>query len=174
VKFVPTGLPGVVLIEPTVHADARGFFYESYRKDLFAANGLTTELVQDNHSKSARGTLRGLHWQAEPHAQVKLCRATAGEVFDVVVDVRTGSPTFGKWTSATLSAENKRMIWIPAGFAHGFQVTSDTAEFLYKTSDFYSPADERGVLWSDPSLAIPWPIKDPIVSSKDAKLPALR
>ena len=171
-KFVPTELPGVVLVEPTVFADARGFFYESWRRDIFAKNGLDVELVQDNHSRSARGTLRGLHFQ-HPHGQVKLCRVTSGEVYDVVVDVRAGSATFGRWTAASLSAENRRMIWIPAGFAHGFQVVSESAEFLYKCSDYYAPGDEHGVVWNDPALAIPWPVATPIVSAKDAKLPRL-
>ena len=172
-KLVSTELSGVFLIEPAVHADQRGFFYEAWRRDAFAKQGLDADLVQDNHSRSAQGTLRGLHFQ-HPHGQVKLCRVTHGEVFDVVVDVREKSPTFGKWTAAMLSADNKRMIWIPAGFAHGFQVVSAHAEFLYKCSDYYSPDDERGVIWNDPALAIPWPLPDPIISAKDEKLPLLR
>lgn len=175
-KVIPTDLSGVVVLEPIVHADARGFFYESYRKDVFARAGLTDELVQDNHSRSVRGTLRGLHFQIAPHAQVKLCRVTQGEVFDVVVDVRPQSPTFGKWISQVLSAENKKMIWIPAGFAHGFCVTSETAEFVYKCSDYYAPECERGVRWDDPEIGIAWPLAGaaPIVSAKDQKLPPLR
>ncbi|HVO29247.1 MAG TPA: dTDP-4-dehydrorhamnose 3,5-epimerase [bacterium] len=176
-KVIPTELPGVVVLEPVVHADARGFFYESYRKDVFARAGLNAELVQDNHSRSVRGTLRGLHFQTEPHAQVKLCRVTQGEVFDVVVDVRPGSATFGKWVSQILSAENKTMIWIPAGFAHGFYVTSETAEFVYKCSDYYAPECERGVRWDDPEIGVRWPIAagiTPIVSAKDQRLPPLR
>lgn len=172
-KVVATPLAGVFLIEPAVHADSRGFFMETWHRKRFAEAGLESDFVQDNHSRSNRGALRGLHFQ-EPHAQVKLVRVVQGEVFDVCVDVRRGSPTFGKAYWATLSAENRTQMWIPAGFAHGFVTTSETAEFVYKCSDFYSAKDERGIRWNDPALAIPWPVKDPIVSKKDESLPFLK
>ena len=172
-KVVATPLAGVFLIEPAVHTDPRGFFMETWHRKRFAEAGLDSEFVQDNHSKSTRGALRGLHFQ-QPHAQVKLVRVVQGEVFDACVDVRRGSPTFGQAYWTTLSAENRRQMWIPAGFAHGFVTTSETAEFVYKCSDFYSQKDERGVRWNDPALAIPWPIADPIVTNKDATLPLLR
>ena len=168
----PTPLAGLFQIEPAVHEDARGFFCETWNRRDFEQAGLAGDFVQDNHSKSRRGALRGLHYQ-QPHPQVKLARVIAGEVFDAVVDVRRGSPTFGRAWWTTLSAANRRMLWIPVGFAHGFVTVSETAEFLYKCSDFYSPADERGILWSDPALAIPWPVKEPLVSAKDAALPKL-
>lgn len=172
-KVVATPLAGVFLIEPAVHEDARGFFMETWHRKRFAEAGLDSDFVQDNHSRSTRGALRGLHFQ-DPHAQVKHVRVVQGEVFDVCVDVRRGSPTFGKAFWATLSAENRTQMWIPAGFAHGFVTTSETAEFVYKCSDFYSAKDEKGIRWNDPSLAIPWPVKDPIVSTKDQSLPYLR
>jgi dTDP-4-dehydrorhamnose 3,5-epimerase len=162
-----TAIPGVIVIEPQVIRDARGFFLESYHQAQFADLGVSDLFVQDNHSCSRRGTLRGLHFQLRP--QAKLCRVIRGEVLDVAVDIRRGSPTFGQWTSATLSAENMRQIYIPRGFAHGFLVLSEVAEFLYKCSDFYDPASEHGVHWSDPQLAIDWGITDPIVSAKDAR-----
>lgn len=166
-KLVPTAIPDVLLIEPKVFGDERGFFYESWNKRSFAELGINAEFVQDNHSKSQRNVLRGLHYQIE-HAQGKLVRATAGEVYDVVVDLRRSSPTFGQWVSFTLSAENRRMAWIPPGFAHGFCVTSDSAEFLYKTTDYWSPAYERTLLWSDARLAIPWPLTgEPLLAAKD-------
>ncbi len=167
-----TAIPGVIVIEPQVFRDARGFFFESYHQAQFAELGVSDLFVQDNHSCSRRGTLRGLHFQLH-HPQAKLCRVMRGEVLDVAVDIRRGSPTFGKWTSATLSAENMRQIYIPRGFAHGFLVVSEVAEFLYKCSDFYDPASERGVHWSDPQLAIDWGIADPIVSAKDSRHPRL-
>jgi dTDP-4-dehydrorhamnose 3,5-epimerase len=172
VKFVRTDLPGVVLVEPTIHEDPRGWFMEIYHRERFADAGLADKLVQDNHSRSVRGTLRGLHFQY-PHGQVKLVRVVRGEVFDACVDVRRGSPTFGRAFWTVLSEENRRQMWIPAGFAHGFCVLSETADFVYKCSDFYSPADDRGVLWNDSSLGIPWPVQDPLVSDKDARLPRL-
>lgn len=166
-KLVPTAIPDVLLIEPKVFGDERGFFYESWNKRSFAELGIHAEFVQDNHSKSQRNVLRGLHYQIE-HAQGKLVRATAGEVYDVVVDLRRSSPTFGQWISFTLSAENRRMAWIPPGFAHGFCVTSESAEFLYKTTDYWSPAHERTLLWSDARLAIPWPLTgEPLLAAKD-------
>ena len=167
-----TAIPGVIVIEPQVFRDARGFFLESYHQAQFIALGVSDLFVQDNHSCSRRGTLRGLHYQLR-HQQAKLCRVIRGEVLDVAVDIRRGSPTFGKWTSATLSAENMRQIYIPRGFAHGFAVRSEVAELLYKCSDFYDPASEHGVHWSDPQLAIDWGIGDPIVSAKDSRYPRL-
>ena len=167
-----TAIPGVIVIEPQVFRDARGFFFESYHRAQFADLGVSDLFVQDNHSRSRRATLRGLHFQLQ-HPQAKLCRVIRGEVLDVAVDIRRGSPTFGKWTSTTLSAENMRQIYIPRGFAHGFVVLSEVAEFLYKCSDFYDPACEHGVHWSDPQLAIDWGIADPIVSAKDSRYPRL-
>jgi dTDP-4-dehydrorhamnose 3,5-epimerase len=158
----------VVLVEPRVFGDERGFFYESYNRREFASAGLDAEFVQDNHSRSARGVLRGLHYQIE-HPQGKLVRVTAGEVFDVVVDMRKSSPVFGKWVGVTLSGDNKRSLWIPPGFAHGFLVVSDFADFLYKTTDYWYPEFERTLLWSDPALAIDWPIEGtPTLAAKDA------
>lgn len=167
-KVTDTSLPGVKLIEPKVFGDERGFFYESFNRKAFAeAVGVDVDFVQDNHSRSTRGVLRGLHYQLPPHAQGKLVRVVAGEVFDVAVDLRKSSPTFGKWAGVILSAENKKQLWLPAGFAHGFCVLSDWAEFLYKTTDYYSPAHERCVKWDDPTLAIDWPVKSPVLSAKD-------
>jgi dTDP-4-dehydrorhamnose 3,5-epimerase len=163
-------IPDVLLIEPKVFGDARGFFFESYNRREFAkATGIDVEIVQDNHSKSGRGVLRGLHYQIR-QPQGKLVRVIAGEVWDVAVDLRKSSPSFGRWVGFTLSAESKRMAWIPPGFAHGFVVTSDSAEFLYKTSDYYAPEHERAILWNDPQLAIRWPIEgEPLVAEKDRK-----
>ena len=166
-KIIPTSIPGVVLLEPKVFGDERGFFYESWNKRTFAELGIDGDFVQDNHSTSARNVLRGLHYQVR-QAQGKLVRVTAGEVYDVAVDLRRSSPTFGRWVGFTLSAEDKRMAWIPPGFAHGFFVTSDSAEFLYKTTDYYSPTHERTLLWNDPQLAIPWPLDgEPLLAAKD-------
>ncbi len=156
-KVTPTALPDVKLIEPRVFGDDRGFFFESWNARAFAAAGLDATFVQDNHSRSRRGVLRGLHYQIE-HAQGKLVRCVAGEVFDVVVDLRRSSPTFGRSVGVTLSAENRRMLWVPPGFAHGFLVVSDFAEFLYKTTDYWYPEHERTLLWNDPALAIDWPL----------------
>jgi len=171
-RRIETSLPGVFLIEPNLFSDERGFFYESYHKAKFAEIGITCEFVQDNHSKSTRGTLRGLHYQLT-HPQAKLCRVVHGEVLDVVVDIRRGSPAFGKSMSAVLSADNKMMIYIPAGFAHGFVVLSEAAEFLYKCDDFYYPAEERGIAWNDPDLRIEWGINEPVISRKDRLHPRL-
>lgn len=157
----------MLLLRPQVHEDTRGFFFESYHQAKLADLGIREVFVQDNHSKSCRNTLRGLHYQLK-HPQAKLCRVVQGEVLDVAVDVRVGSPHFGRWVSAVLSAENKQQIFVPAGFAHGFAVLSETAEFLYKCSDFYFPEDERGILWSDPGLGIPWEVSEPVISRKDA------
>ena len=166
----PTSLPEVLILEPKVFGDARGFFFESFNaRDFAQSTGLDVQFVQDNHSKSAKGVLRGLHYQIE-HPQGKLVRVTQGEVFDVAVDLRRSSPTFGKWEGVVLSAENKRQLWVPPGFAHGFVVLSDTAEFLYKTTDYYAPEHERCIAWNDPTLAIQWPDfgEEPKLSAKDA------
>jgi dTDP-4-dehydrorhamnose 3,5-epimerase len=168
VRVTPTALPDVLLIEPRVFGDERGFFFESWNRRAFAEAGLEAEFVQDNHSRSGRNVLRGLHYQIE-HAQGKLVRVTSGEVFDVAVDIRRSSPTFGKWVGMMLSAEKKSMLWIPPGFAHGFLVVSDAAEFLYKTTDYWYPEHERTMLWNDPVLAITWPLTDaPTLAAKDA------
>ncbi|WP_263768642.1 dTDP-4-dehydrorhamnose 3,5-epimerase [Propionivibrio soli] len=170
-KITRLAIPDVVLLEPRVFGDERGFFYESFNARAFQdATGVDAEFVQDNHSKSARGVLRGLHYQLAPRAQGKLVRAVVGEVFDVAVDLRPDSPTRGQWVGDRLSAGNKRQMWIPAGFAHGFLVLSDTAEFLYKTTDYYSPAHERCIAWNDPQLAVDWPLREPpVLSAKDAQ-----
>jgi len=167
-KVTPTALPGVTLIEPRVFADERGFFMETWNARAFAAAGLAAAFVQDNHSRSRRGVLRGLHYQIE-HAQGKLVRCLAGEVFDVVVDLRRGSTTFGRSLGLTLSAEDRRMLWVPPGFAHGFLVMSEYAEFLYKTTDYWYAEHERTLLWNDAALGIDWPIAvAPILTQKDA------
>jgi dTDP-4-dehydrorhamnose 3,5-epimerase len=175
-KATPLAIADVLLIEPKVFGDERGFFYESFNQRAFnEATGLDCCFVQDNHSKSARNVLRGLHYQLPPKAQGKLVRVIAGEVFDVAVDIRRQSPTFGKWVGEVLSAANKRQMWIPPGLAHGFLVLSDTAEFLYKTTDYWAPELERGILWNDPDLAIDWPlVGEPLLSAKDAQGSALR
>lgn len=167
-QVIRSELPGVLVLEPKVFGDARGFFYESFNARAFEqATGLACELVQDNHSRSQRGVLRGLHYQVQ-QAQGKLVRVTAGEVFDVVVDLRSSSPSFGRWLGVHLSAENKRQVWIPEGFAHGFLVLSEVAEFLYKTTDYYAPEHERCIRWDDPTLAIDWPLDGPPqLSAKD-------
>ncbi|OQW90187.1 MAG: dTDP-4-dehydrorhamnose 3,5-epimerase [Rhodoferax ferrireducens] len=164
----PTALPEVLILEPKVFGDARGFFFESFNaRDFAQCTGLDVQFVQDNHSKSAKGVLRGLHYQIQ-HPQGKLVRVTQGEVFDVAVDIRKSSPTFGKWEGVMLSAENKRQLWVPPGFAHGFLVTSDSAEFLYKTSDYYHTEFERSLLWNDPALGIQWPVDgEPLLAAKD-------
>jgi dTDP-4-dehydrorhamnose 3,5-epimerase len=168
-KSIPTAVPDVLLIEPAVFGDARGFFLESWNERAFnALAGREVRFVQDNHSLSARGVLRGLHYQIQ-QPQGKLVRVVAGEVYDVAVDLRRSSPTFGRWVGERLSAANKRMMWVPEGFAHGFLVLSESAEFLYKTTDYYAPAHERALLWNDPKLAIPWPLQgEPILKPKDA------
>ena len=168
-KATPTRIPDVLVIEPKVFGDDRGFFFESFNRRAFhEATGLNVDFVQDNHSKSAHNVLRGLHYQVE-QPQGKLVRVTQGEVFDVAVDIRKGSPTYGQWVGEILSAENKKQLWIPAGLAHGFVVLSETAEFLYKTTDYYAPQHERCIAWNDPDLAIAWPIEgQPLLSAKDA------
>lgn len=171
-RCIETSIPGVVIIEPRVFEDPRGFFMETYHREKFAEAGIRCDFVQDNHSRSRRGTLRGLHYQLR-QPQAKLCRVVRGEVLDVVVDIRRGSPTFGKWTTVVLSADNRREIFVPRGFAHGFAVLSDTADFVYKCDDFYLPGDEKGILWNDPELGIEWSIEAPILSEKDRVNPRL-
>jgi dTDP-4-dehydrorhamnose 3,5-epimerase len=169
-NIIQTEIPDVLVIEPQVFEDERGFFMEVWNQQAFEAAGITTNFIQDNHSKSPHGTLRGLHYQVQ-NTQGKLVRVIAGEVYDVAVDIRRSSPTFGKWTARTLSAENKRMMWIPPGFAHGFYVTSKTAEFVYKCTDLYAPAHERAIRWNDPDIGITWPIpadSQPLLSQKDS------
>ncbi|HEY9847518.1 MAG TPA: dTDP-4-dehydrorhamnose 3,5-epimerase, partial [Candidatus Caenarcaniphilales bacterium] len=171
-KVVETLLPDVLLLEPRVFEDERGFFFESFHEHRYAEAGVNKRFVQDNHSYSCKGTLRGLHYQ-QLHPQGKLVRVTSGEVFDVAVDIRRGSPTFGKWLGVYLSAANKKQLYIPEGFAHGFCVVSEVAEFLYKCTDFYVPGDERGIIWNDPAIGIEWPLVEPLLSHKDAALPQL-
>jgi len=172
--FTRLAIPDVILIEPTVFPDERGFFIESYKYSEFAAFGIKEHFVQDNHSRSVKGVLRGLHYQRQPKAQGKLVRVVVGEIFDVGVDIRKGSPTYGKWVGEVLSAENKRMLYIPPGFAHGFCVLSEVAEVLYKTTTEYSPEHDAGIIWNDPEIGIEWPIEHPILSEKDAGLPFLK
>lgn len=175
-KVIPSQIPSVLIIEPRVFGDERGFFFESYNARQFAdAAGANVAFVQDNHSRSARGVLRGLHYQIR-QPQGKLVRVIAGEVFDVAVDIRKHSPTFGKWVGEILSAENKRMIWVPEGFAHGFLVLSEYAEFLYKTTDYWAPEHERSIAWNDPDLCIDWPLQgqSAILSAKDGAAGSFR
>jgi dTDP-4-dehydrorhamnose 3,5-epimerase len=169
-KFIPTRIPDIILIEPEIFGDERGFFLETFQMQKFSEGGIPTNFVQDNHSGSQKGTLRGLHYQIQ-QAQGKLIRVVVGEVFDVAVDLRKSSPTFGKWEGVCLSAENKLQLWIPPGFAHGFYVLSDWAEVIYKATDFYAPRWERTLLWNDPDLGIRWPLIDGsslLISSKDS------
>jgi dTDP-4-dehydrorhamnose 3,5-epimerase len=167
-----TAIPGVWEIRPRVFRDERGFFMETYHQAKFAALGITDTFVQDNHSVSTRGTLRGLHYQLR-HPQAKLCRVIEGEALDVAVDIRAGSPHFGKWASVLLSAKEQNQVYIPVGFAHGFLVLTETVQFLYKCGDFYDPTDDYGILWSDPGLGIKWDTANPLVSEKDQKHPTL-
>jgi dTDP-4-dehydrorhamnose 3,5-epimerase len=173
-KAIPTAIPDVVAFDPTVYGDARGFFYESWNRQAFAAAvGRDVEFVQDNHSASARHVLRGLHYQVQ-RPQGKLVRVVSGEVFDVAVDMRRSSRTFGRWVGERLSAENRRMLWVPEGFAHGFLVLSEMAEVLYKTTDYYFPEHDRGLLWNDPRIGIDWPLDaEPVLKPWDAQAPAL-
>ena len=166
--FIPTAIPEVILIEPKVFSDERGFFLESYQKQHFSEHGINLEFVQDNHSLSKQGTLRGLHYQTQ-QSQGKLVHVISGEIFDVAVDIRRNSPTFGKWVGDYLSSENKKLIWVPPGFAHGFYVLSPEAEVLYKATDYYAPQWERTILWNDKQLIIEWPLQghEPILSPKD-------
>lgn len=169
-KVIETAIPDVFIFEPIVFGDERGFFFESFNHKIFEdAIGRAIDFVQDNHSKSSKNVLRGLHYQDAPYAQGKLVRCVVGEVFDVAVDIRKNSSTFGQWIGVNLSADNKRQLWIPEGFAHGFVTLTDTAEFLYKASNYYSPKHERSIIWNDPSININWPVKnaDVILSNKD-------
>lgn len=171
-KFLATALSDVLIAEPTIFPDNRGHFFESYHRDKFVEHGVDLPFVQDNHSHSSRGTLRGLHYQ-QPHAQGKLVRAVSGEIFDVAVDIRVGSPTFKKWVGVVLSSQNNFQLWVPPGFAHGFCVMSDTADVIYKCTDIYTPECEQSIIWNDPTIGIEWPIKNPKLSSKDLNAPML-
>ena len=176
-KATPTAIPDVMVIEPKVFGDARGFFYESFNQAAFnAATGTALEFVQDNHSRSSKGVLRGLHYQLPPHAQGKLVRVVRGAVWDVAVDIRQGSPTFGQWVGQELTEDNHKQFWIPPGFAHGFVVLSDTADFLYKTTNYYAPQSDRGIFWNDADLAIEWPDLGVnfLLSEKDLKQAAFQ
>jgi dTDP-4-dehydrorhamnose 3,5-epimerase len=172
-EFHRLDIPDVVVVEPRVFTDQRGFFMEAYKRSEFAAAGIEEAFVQENQSRSERGVLRGLHYQRPPHAQSKLVRVLSGAVFDVAVDLRPGSPTRGRWVGVTLSAENRKTIYIPKGCAHGFCVLTDHAEIVYHTSTEYVPEAEAGIMWNDPSLAIDWPISNPIVSTRDKAWPAM-
>jgi dTDP-4-dehydrorhamnose 3,5-epimerase len=172
--FTPQSIADVILVSPKLREDERGFFAETYNEPVFRQNGIDVTFIQDNHSQSQQGVLRGLHFQRGPFAQDKLVRVVEGAVFDVAVDLRQGSNTFGKWVGVTLSAENKEMLFIPKGFAHGFAVLSETAQFLYKTSNVYSPQHDGGVRWNDPEINISWPIRSPQLSEKDNNLPRLK
>lgn len=172
--FKKLEIPEIILIEPRVFEDERGFLMETYRYSEFAKFGIKEQFNQDNHSKSKRGVLRGLHYQKYPEAQAKIIRCIKGEIFDVAVDIRKNSPTYGKWVGVILSLENKKQLYIPAGFAHGLCVLSDEAEIIYKNSAEYSPEYGRGIIWNDPEININWPIKNPIVSEKDSKNPLLK
>ncbi|MDH0900950.1 dTDP-4-dehydrorhamnose 3,5-epimerase [Comamonas aquatica] len=176
-KATPTRIPDVMVVEPKVFGDARGFFYESFNQAAFnAATGTAFTFVQDNHSRSSQGVLRGLHYQLPPHAQGKLVRVVRGAVWDVAVDIRQGSPTFGQWVGQELTEDNHKQFWIPPGFAHGFVVLSESADFLYKTTNYYAPQSDRGIAWNDPDLDIAWPNlgMDFVLSDKDRQQPALR
>jgi len=168
-KVIQTAIPDLLILEPRVFGDDRGFFFESFNRDTFRkATGIDAEFVQDNHSRSEKNVLRGLHYQVPPRAQGKLVRVVYGAVFDVAVDIRRGSPTFGRWVGETLSAENKKQLWVPPGFAHGFLTLTDAAEFLYKTTDYYAPEHERCIAWNDPKIGIKWPLTaEPVLSTKD-------
>jgi dTDP-4-dehydrorhamnose 3,5-epimerase len=167
-RFLRQSVPDVILVEPDVHRDERGFFLETWQRDRYRESGIALEFVQDNHSRSAHGVLRGLHLQVE-HPQGKLVRCVEGEVYDVAVDVRPGSPTFGQWSASTLSATNFQQLWVPPGFAHGFCVVSEHAQFEYKCTDFWARGDEITLAWDEPTLAIPWPVTDPSLSDKDRR-----
>jgi len=172
--FKKLDIPEIFLIEPKTFPDGRGFFMETYKHSDFVNMGIREYFVQDNFSRSQKGVLRGLHFQKNPNAQGKLVQCLKGTIFDVVVDIRKGSPSFGQWLSVELSEENKRMLYIPPSFAHGFVVLSETADVIYKCTKEYSPEDDRGIIWNDPDINIPWPLKDPILSEKDATFPLLK
>jgi dTDP-4-dehydrorhamnose 3,5-epimerase len=171
-RFLDAGLPGVLLVEPTVHRDDRGFFLETYHRDKYRQGGIDLEFVQDNHSRSAGRTLRGLHAQRQ-RPQGKLVRCVEGEIWDVAVDIRRGSPHFGRWVGVTLSADDFRQLWVPPGFAHGFCVLSEIAQVEYKCTDLYDPGDELGLRWDDPEIDIAWPVRQPVLSAKDRAAPTL-
>ena len=178
-KFMPftftrLQIPDVILVEPKLFTDNRGFFFESFKESVFHENGINTKFVQDNYSHSIHGVLRGLHYQKPPKAQAKLVTALSGEIFDVAVDIRKGSPTYGKWVGETLSGNNHKLLYIPEGFAHGFCVLSEDADICYKVNQEYSPEDERGIIWNDTELNITWPIDKPILQEKDSTLPVLK
>ena len=172
-RVVPTDIPDVVVIEPDIHADGRGFFLETYHAERYREHGIAGPFVQDNMSRSARHVLRGLHYQTPPKQQGKLVQCVRGEIFDVAVDIRPGSPTFKRHVAAVLSGENNELLYIPPGFAHGFVVLSEAADVVYKCTEEYSPAHDRGIIWNDPELGIPWPVDRPALSEKDGRLPAL-
>ncbi len=173
-KSIETDLDGVFILEPTVFGDHRGFFMESYTKHKFDSIGLEFDMVQDNHSLSSEtGTIRGLHYQTRPMELTKIVRCVRGEIFDVVVDIRRGSPTYGKWVSAILSAENKRQIVVPKGFAHGICTMTPNTEIIYKVDQYYSPEHDKGIIWNDPTIGIEWPVSDPVLSEKDKNQPTL-
>lgn len=169
--FEPSEIPDVLIVSPKVFADSRGFFMETFKQSAFEAAGLGLPLLQENHSRSMYRTLRGLHYQREPRAQGKLVRVVVGEIFDVAVDIRRGSPTFGRWVGVTLSADNRKSIYVPPGFAHGFCVTSAEAEVIYKTTEEYAPELEHGIAWNDPAFSIAWPISEPVLSPRDQEWP---
>jgi len=172
VRVVPTAVPGVLIVEPDVHDDGRGFFIETYHAERYREHGIDGPFVQDNHSRSVAGTIRGLHLQIR-RPQGKLVRVIEGEVYDVSVDVRRGSPTFGRWVAVTLTADNFKQCYVPPGFAHGFCVVSPIAQVEYKCTDFYDPMDEVGIAWNDPGLAISWPVREPLLSARDTRHPSL-
>ena len=172
--FKKLSIPDVMLVESQAFSDERGFFMEGFKESVFTENGIKTKFVQDNFSHSVKGVLRGLHYQKDPKSQAKLVRATSGEIFDVAVDIRKGSSTYGKWVGQVLSSQNHNLLYVPGGFAHGFCVLSNTADVLYKTSSEYYPEHERGIIWNDPDLSIKWPTNNPIVIPKDLQLPTLK
>lgn len=172
-RFVPLEIPDVIRVEPAVHRDDRGFFLETWRRSAFGDAGIDVEFVQDNRARSSRGVLRGLHYQLPPAAQGKLVGVSRGEVFDVAVDLRRGSPTFGRWVGARLRAEDQHLIWVPAGFAHGYCVLSEVADLAYKVTAEYAPDLDRGIRWDDPDVGVRWPVDEPILSEKDRALPLL-
>jgi dTDP-4-dehydrorhamnose 3,5-epimerase len=173
-KFKRLEIPEVIIVESQAFSDERGFFMEGFKESIFSTNGIKAKFVQDNYSHSIKGVLRGLHYQKNPKSQAKLLIVTRGEIFDVAVDVRKGSPTYGKWVGAILSDQNHNLLYVPEGFAHGFCVLSDTADVLYKVSSEYSPEHERGILWNDPDISIKWPMNKPIMIKKDLELPILK
>ena len=172
-NFKRLKIPDVILVEPQVFPDERGFFTETFKESIFKENGINTKFVQDNYSHSIKGTLRGLHYQKNPSAQAKLVTALKGEIFDVAVDIRKGSPTYGKWVGEILSEKNHKLLYVPQGFAHGFCVLSDEADVIYKVNNEYSPETDRGLLWNDPEVGVKWPIEKPITSKKDQQQPLL-